>query len=195
MRLPVNEIFYSLQGEGMHTGSAAVFVRLSGCNLRCTFCDTDHSASVPMSVREIVEKVEECGGGSRIVIVTGGEPSLYDLTELTEALHRSGRRVHVETNGTREIKGDVDWITCSPKKDALPPYSVDASIAERASELKVVYTGQDAAELEAIAGRFATKNRFLQPCSGENVKETVEMILGLPEWRLSLQTHRMIEIK
>lgn len=193
MRLPVNEIFYSLQGEGMHTGSAAVFVRLSGCNLRCSFCDTDHSASTPMNVEEIVEEVNRYGAG--IVVVTGGEPSLYDLTELAEAIHRTGRRVHVETNGTRPIKGDVDWITCSPKKDAQPPYSVDTSIAERASELKLVYTGQDESELNEIAGRFTTKNRFLQPCSGENVKETVEVILRSPEWRLSLQTHRMIEIR
>lgn len=193
MKLPVNEIFYSLQGEGMHTGTAAVFVRLSGCNLRCGFCDTDHSESTLMSVEDIVGEVTR--HAARVVIVTGGEPSLFDLTELTDALHRAGRRVHVETNGTRPIKGEVDWITCSPKSDASPAYYVDESILSRADEVKIVYTGQSVELLESIAARFATGNRFLQPCSGENVKETVEVILGRPEWRLSLQTHRMIEIK
>lgn len=193
MKLPVNEIFYSLQGEGMHTGTAAVFVRLSGCNLRCSFCDTDHSASALMSIVEIVDEVKKYP--AHTVIVTGGEPSLFDLTDLTDALHRENRRVHVETNGTGPIKGDVDWITCSPKAEACPAYFVDDTILARADEVKVVFTGQDNAELERVAERFVTKNRFLQPCSGENVKETVEMILGSPGWRLSLQTHRMIEIR
>lgn len=193
MKLPVNEIFYSLQGEGMHTGTAAVFVRLSGCNLRCSFCDTNHSASTLMSVDEIVDEVMKYR--AHTVIVTGGEPSIFDLTELTDALHRENRRVHVETNGTHPIKGDVDWITCSPKAEASPAYFVDATMLERADEVKMVFTGQELTELEGVAQRFATKNRFLQPCSGENVKETVEMILRSPDWRLSLQTHRMIEIK
>ena len=193
MKLPVNEIFYSLQGEGMHTGRAAVFIRLSGCNLHCSFCDTDHSAFTLMEVEEIVREVK--GYRSRTVIVTGGEPSLFDLTELTSALHAEKCRVHVETNGTRELRGDFDWITCSPKKETDPPYNVDESIAQKADELKLVFTGESAFDLGEISGRFATDNRFLQPCSGENIKETVEAVLAYPGWRLSLQTHRMISIK
>lgn len=193
MKLPVNEIFHSLQGEGMHTGSAAVFVRLSGCNLRCDFCDTDHSASTLMEVGEIMDEVRKYR--TPIVIVTGGEPSLYDLAELADAIHADGRRVHVETNGTRPVRGNVDWITCSPKKDATPPYHVDDDTAVRADELKLVYTGQSDMELENVARRFATGNRFLQPCSGENVEATVDAVLRHPDWRLSLQTHRMISIK
>ena len=146
-----------------------------------------------MEVGEIVDEVKNYM--TRIVVVTGGEPSLYNLEELTEALHREGRMVHVETNGTGILPDSVDWITCSPKKNAQPPYYVTDSIARRADELKVVYTGQSDEELSALATRFATHCRFLQPCSGENIKETVDAVLRRPDWRLSLQTHRMISIK
>lgn len=193
MKLPVNEIFYSLQGEGMHTGRAAVFVRLSGCNLQCSFCDTDHSRHELMEVESIVNAVTQWP--SETVIVTGGEPSLYDLVPLTTALHAEGRRVHVETNGTHVLPDCIDWITCSPKKDAALPYQVTEEIARRADEVKVVYTGQSGEELEEIFRPFATGNRFLQPCSGANTGETVEMVLSHPQWRLSLQTHRLISIK
>ncbi len=181
--LPVNEIFYSLQGEGFHTGTPAVFVRLSGCNLRCPFCDTDHSAHTPMSVGEIVAEVTR--HSARTVIITGGEPSLYDLSDLVDALHTSGRRVHIETNGTRPLPAAIDWVTCSPK----PGGEV---VIPECDELKIVFTGQD---VEAIADRIPARHHFLQPCSGTNTSEVIDYILTHPRWRLSLQTHKLLSIR
>ena len=109
----VNELFYSLQGEGYHTGTAAIFIRLSGCNLRCPFCDTLHESGTEMSEDQIVEQV--AAWPSPWVVVTGGEPSLQLTASLVESLHRIGKKVAVETNGTRQLPDNVDWITLSPK--------------------------------------------------------------------------------
>lgn len=179
---PVNEIFYSLQGEGFHTGTPALFLRLSGCNLRCPFCDTDHSAFVAMTLDEIRARVEACP--ARVIVITGGEPSLHDLAPLVDLLHHAGRRVHVETNGTRPLPAAVDWITCSPK----PGGDV---VLQRCDELKIVYTGQD---VEAIASSIPADHHFLQPCSGRNTRAVIDYILAHPRWRLSLQTHRLLSI-
>ena len=113
----VNEIFLSLQGEGFWTGTPMVFLRFSGCNLRCPFCDTDHSGYREMSAEEIVTEILQTGGDCRRVCVTGGEPSLQLDEALVEALHHAGFQVHVETNGTRVLPGGVDWVTLSPKTD------------------------------------------------------------------------------
>ena len=193
LRYKVNEIFYSLQGEGFHTGMPAVFVRLSGCNLSCDFCDTQHNDGKDMTAHEIVEEVcgyPPCGR----VIITGGEPTVHDLSSICDALHDKGYAIHIETNGTLPVKGDVDWVTCSPKEAASPhPYYVHPSLYERADEVKIVFTGDNGFEREAE--KFITKNRFLQPCSGMNTEETVNYILSHPTWRLSLQTHRFLGIK
>ena len=130
----VNEIFYSLQGEGRHTGRAAVFVRFSGCNLRCPFCDTDFAAYKPMAIADIMNAISpwsECG----FVVLTGGEPSLQVDDALVEELHRAGFYVAVETNGTHALPDSVDWVTWSPKdgfNDHVPPLALS-----RIDEVKV----------------------------------------------------------
>lgn len=177
----VNEIFYSIQGEGVHTGVPAVFVRFSGCNLKCGFCDTDHFSGTVMTEEEIVERVKAFPATT--VIITGGEPSLQLTSGLVDRLHSCGRRVHVETNGTGVLPGNVDWITCSPKTPDCVLHDVD--------ELKLVYQGQD---VEAVASRFTAAYYCLQPCSCVNVAETVEYVKRHPRWRLSLQTHKLIDI-
>ncbi|MDE7386794.1 MAG: 7-carboxy-7-deazaguanine synthase QueE [Muribaculaceae bacterium] len=182
-RLAVNEIFYSIQGEGYHTGTPAVFVRLSGCNLRCDFCDTDHSRSTMMTVGEIVDEVSQYPAVT--VILTGGEPSLQPIGELVDMLHEAGRRVHIETNGTRPLPDGIDWVTCSPKPGA-------DVVLDRCDELKIVYTGQD---VVAIAAGINATHRFLQPCSGQNTAAVVDYLLAHPRWRLSLQTHKLIDIR
>lgn len=192
----VNEIFYSLQGEGFHTGTPAVFVRFSGCNLQCPFCDTDYAAGREMSETEIVSAVMEYPASW--VVVTGGEPSLQLTESLVEALHREGRQVAVETNGTRLLPQNVDWVTLSPK-DMFLGESAKPRLSE-VDELKVVYDGVYKPELyEHIKVRHA---RFLQPCdtgipakNKEIINQTVEYIKTNPQWRLSLQTHKMIDIK
>ena len=104
----INEIFYSLQGEGFHTGTPAVFVRFSGCNLRCSFCDTRHEEGVMMTDEEIVEKVSSFP--ARMVILTGGEPSLWIDKALISRLREAGKQICIETNGTRPLPDGIDWL-------------------------------------------------------------------------------------
>lgn len=181
--LRVNEFFYSLQGEGFWTGLAAVFVRLSGCNLKCGFCDTDHSEAHEMTEERIVMEVLRYP--AKTVILTGGEPLMQPVEKLVELLHRSGIRVHVETNGTFPCPASIDWVTCSPKYKPV--------VLDRIDELKIVYQGND---VEAIRESCPTApNNFLQPCSGQNIAETIYYIKTHPWWRLSLQTHKLIDIR
>lgn len=178
----INEIFYSLQGEGFHTGTPAVFVRFSGCNLQCAFCDTDHEDGTMMADEEIVAEVARYGAA--MVVLTGGEPGLWVDDALVGALHQAGKYVCIETNGTRRLPDGIDWVTCSPKEGG-------EVVLGRIDELKVVYTGQDMARYE----RMAAGQRFLQPCSCRNTAEVTEYILRHPSWRLSLQTHKLIGIR
>lgn len=191
----VNEIFYSLQGEGYHSGEAAVFVRLSGCNLRCPFCDTAHEGGEAMDEAEVVAEVSKYP--ARLVVVTGGEPSLQLTATLVEALHAAGRRVAVETNGTRLLPSNVDWVTLSPKDAYVGRQAVP--VLTRADELKVVFDGEhEPAAYETIE----VAHRFLQPMDcGDPVRNAritaaaVDYIGRHPQWRLSLQIHKMINIK
>lgn len=183
MAYNVNEIFYSLQGEGYFTGTPAVFLRFSGCNLRCDFCDTDHTASTAMDIDTLVNSL--LSYPSRHLVITGGEPSLQVDRLLIEVLHDAGFYVQIETNGTHALPDNIDWVTCSPKKGG-------EVVIDRIDELKVVYTGEDP---EPAASRHMALHYFLQPCSGENIDETIAYILEHPHWRLSLQTHKLINIK
>ena len=180
--MKINEIFYSLQGEGFHTGTPAVFVRFSGCNLRCPFCDTDHHQARGMSPQEILAEARQYP--SRHVVFTGGEPALQLNAELLDLFHSAGYYIQIETNGSNPVPTGVDWVTCSPK-DA--PWQID-----RIDELKIVYQGQD---VETIADLLPSPRHYLQPCSGNNTAETVDYILRHPHWRLSLQTHKLIDIR
>lgn len=184
----VNEIFYSLQGEGAFTGTPAVFLRFSGCNRCCSFCDTDFDTFSVMTCPSIVEKVSRYP--ARHIVLTGGEPLLQADAQLISALHEAGFFIHVETNGTIDVPPGIDWVTCSPK-DNLPV--IDPA---KVNELKIVYTGQSALELARIRHIFnGVALCYLQPCSGLNTAETVECVLANCEWRLSLQTHKLIDIK
>lgn len=177
----INEIFYSLQGEGYYTGTPAVFVRFSGCNLKCDFCDTRHEQGNLMSDEMIVTEVSKYP--CRMVVLTGGEPGLWIDKGLVDALHHAGKYISVETNGTCVLPSEVDWVTCSPK------LGEDLRLT-RIDEVKVVYLGQDvSAYLDLPAKHF-----FLQPCSCKNTAEVVGYIKMHPQWRLSLQTHKLIDI-
>lgn len=178
----VNEIFYSLQGEGYYTGTPAVFLRLSGCNRACSFCDTDHVGGTDMTAEEITHEVAKYPG--RHLVITGGEPTLQLDSDLLRALKAEKFYVQIETNGSRAVPPEVDWVTCSPK-DA--PWEID-----RIDELKIVYQGQD---VEETAQLLPARHLFLQPCSGLNIAATVDYILKHPRWRLSLQTHKLIDIQ
>ena len=193
----VNEIFYSLQGEGYYSGTPAVFVRLSGCNLRCPFCDTQHEAGVNMSEEEIVEAVRHYP--ARHVVLTGGEPALQLTESLVDALHAAHKVVAVETNGTHPLPMNVDWITLSPKTAFVDGAEV---MLPRADEIKVVYDGihDPERQLSTLNSQLSTL-LFLQPCdTGDTARNrqltaaTVEYIKQHPEWRLSLQIHKILNI-
>lgn len=187
---PVREIFYSLQGEGFHTGTAAVFVRFAGCNLSCDFCDTDHTSDVtPMTAAEIAASVNSYPATH--VVLTGGEPALRIDRRLCTALRdRPSRYIQIETNGTLALGSDlqIDWVTCSPK--------TQSRVLTRVDELKVVMLPDPKFDPELYAALYPeARVRFLQPCSCGNTAETVAYILAHPEWRLSLQTHKYIGIE
>ena len=191
----VNEIFYSLQGEGFNTGTASVFVRLSGCNLHCAFCDTDHQQGTMMTAREIVDQVLHYPDAP-LIVLTGGEPSLFVDDELIAALKTTGKRIAIETNGTHPMPQGIDWVTLSPKTGFEGAFA-HPCILDRCDELKVVYLGQDLSQYDHISA----SHRFLQPCFVEdeaqrrrNIDACVRAVLRNPRWRLSLQTHRILAI-
>lgn len=184
----INEIFYSLQGEGFWTGTPAVFVRFSACNLACPFCDTDFSSGKTMGIDAILSEIQTLGGTCRRIILTGGEPSLQVDEALLNVLHENGYTVHIETNGTKPLPQGIDWICLSPKTDWIPTAKV---VLNRADELKLVYTGQDVSHWES----FNAEHFYLQPCSCQNTEKVVTFIMSHPIWNLSLQTHKLLNIR
>lgn len=178
----INEIFYSLQGEGFHTGTPAVFIRFSGCNLACSFCDTQHESGTRMTDEVILEALSAYP--AHTVILTGGEPSLWIDDAFIARLHQAGKYICIETNGTRELPAAIDWVTCSPKEGAAVKLA-------KIDEIKVVYTGQDV----SVYTHLKASHYYLQPCSCSNTKEVVNYILHHPLWHLSLQTHKLINIQ
>ena len=196
MKYRVNEIFLSLQGEGFWTGTPMVFLRFSGCNLACPFCDTDHFSGAEMSAEEIVASVLAAAGDCRRVCVTGGEPALQLDDDLVAALHAAGFKLHLETNGTLALPYGIDWITCSPKDGFVTGAAVAIS---KADEIKLVFDGSISVERWAS---FPATWHFLQPCdTGDAAKNAsilalaVEYIKSHPLWRLSLQTHKLLGIR
>ena len=193
----VNEIFCSLQGEGYNTGTASVFIRLSGCNLHCAFCDTRHEEGTMMSLPEIVEQVMQYPGAP-LIVLTGGEPSLWIGEDFVMGLKQmTGKRIAIETNGTHPLPHGIDWVTLSPKTGLGDSGDLPV-VLTRCDELKVVYLGQDLTQYDSITA----DHRYLQPCwvSNEsdckrNMQATVQAVLDHPEWRLSLQTHRILNIR
>ena len=193
----INEIFHSLQGEGFHTGTPAVFVRFSGCNLRCAFCDTQHQAGEMFSLQEIVNKINKYPIAP-LLVLTGGEPSLFiNEAFVSELKQKTGKKIAIETNGTRPLPTNLDWVTLSPKT-AFEGGNAKPCVLKHCDELKVLYLGQDLAQYNDIEAQ----HRFLQPCFCEdevqrkaNMKACVEAVMQNPGWRLSLQIHRVLNIR
>ena len=193
----INEIFYSLQGEGFHSGTPAVFVRFSGCNLRCKFCDTQHQQGTIMSLQDIVAEVNKYPNAS-LLVLTGGEPSLFVDEDFVSAMKSAtGKLVAIETNGTRMLPKNIDWVTLSPKA-AFEGGDNEPCLLTRCDELKVIYLGQDLSQYEKIDATY----RFLQPCyspdaaqNQRNMQACVSAVMSHSQWRLSLQIHRILNIQ
>lgn len=195
--LPVMEHFYTLQGEGVHQGKAAYFIRLAGCDVGCVWCDVKESWEAdrhPLyAVQSLVDTVKATP--AQIVVITGGEPLLHDLAALTHALHQAGLRVHIETSGSSPLSGELDWITLSPKKFKAPL----SDVVPHASELKVViFHKSDFAWAEKWAAQVSPSCRlFLQPEWSKADQVTpliVDYIKANPQWQLSLQIHKYIHV-
>jgi len=201
-RYLVKEMFGpTLQGEGAHAGTAVVFLRFAACNLECPGCDTDFSpeTAVRMTADQIVARLLELDTGTaRRVVVTGGEPTLQWDEDLSLAVRGAGFRVHMESNGTRAPQGKVDWLTVSPKSQ-YHPASIALADDVPASELKLIV--DDATNLEWLdkhAARYRCEHYFLQPWMDghydAHLQKAIALIHQRPQWRLSLQTHKIINV-
>lgn len=196
----INEIFYSLQGEGHHTGYPSVFIRFSGCNLQCPFCDTHHNDGVAMTDTDIVHAVSLYKADW--VVLTGGEPSLWIDEEFIRLLHQAtGKKIAIETNGTRKLPKGIDWVTVSPKSGIAEMIGNPEVVVDRADEIKVVDVGQELDKYFDLPCKGEKTLMYLQPCfvadprmRESNTLRTVRRVLQDPRWTLSLQIHRYLGI-
>jgi organic radical activating enzyme len=195
--LPVMEDFYTLQGEGFHQGKAAYFIRLGGCDVGCVWCDVKDSWDAEKHPKLKIEslKLKLKKTPAEIVVITGGEPLIHDLTELTKELQIAGLKTHIETSGAHPLSGSWDWICLSPKKFKAPL----PGIVPLANELKiVVFNKSDFDWAEKYAALTSPKCKlFLQPewdKASEITPLIIEYIKAHPQWELSLQIHKYINV-
>lgn len=201
----VNNIFYSLQGEGRNTGRAAVFVRFAGCNLRCPFCDTEFDTYTEMTAEEIIAKAASLHPSSStlpsFIVLTGGEPTLQVDEAFVDLLHNAGYEVAMESNGTRPAPQNLDWLTVSPKLTGGERTEMrDEEGWRQPDELKVIFDEHTDPETYLPAPSHAAL--YLQPCdtgSAERnamiIQRCIDYIKQHPQWRLSLQTHKLANFK
>ena len=194
--LPIMEAFYTIQGEGFHKGSASYFIRTGGCDVGCHWCDVkeswDENSHPIISVEEIVKK---SAGFSDSVVVTGGEPLMWNMNPLTKALKKLGKKTHIETSGAYPLTGIWDWVCLSPKK-AKPPIE---DVYNHAHELKIIIYNNHDFKFAEQESKKVNKNAilYLQPEWGkreEMMPLMVDFIKKNPKWKISLQTHKYLNI-
>lgn len=192
----VNEIFYSIQGEGAHTGQAVIFIRLSGCNLKCDFCDTKHQAYKELTEDEICAKIAIYGANT--VIITGGEPTLQLTESLIDKIHALGKSVCIETNGTRPVPRGVDWVTVSPKAPFVG--DIGKPVITIASEVKIVL--DDLHIYDEPTFGIKAEHYFVQPCDTGNpernkkiIDRCINFVKNNPKWKISLQTQKILNVR
>ncbi len=193
----VMEQFYTIQGEGYNTGKAAYFIRLAGCDVGCVWCDVKESWDADLhpvlTIDALLSNIQK--HPAKNVVITGGEPAMYDLTLLTNALHENGYNIWIETSGAHTLKGYFDWICLSPKKFKAP---LQENL-EAADELKVVVFNRSDLEW-AEKNAALTKNGcrlYLQPEHGKFETSTpliIDYVKQHPQWQISLQTHKIIQV-
>jgi 7-carboxy-7-deazaguanine synthase len=194
--LPLMEEFYTIQGEGFHTGKAAYFIRIGGCDVGCHWCDVKESWNADLHPPTITDTiVNNAKSNANTVVVTGGEPSMWNLDYITNALQSANLKTHVETSGAYKLTGKWDWICLSPKKTKLPL----ADIYPNAQELKmIVFNKNDFKFAEEQAAKVSEScELFLQPEWSNKEKMTpliVDYVMKNPKWKISLQTHKYLNI-
>ena len=196
LMLPLMEEFYTIQGESYHTGTAAYFIRLGGCDVGCHWCDVKESWNAdlhpPTAAYSIAENAAKF---AKTIVITGGEPLTWDMGPLTQMLRDKGLKVHIETSGAYPLSGAWDWICLSPKKTKLPT----ASVYEHAHELKmIIHNRHDFVFAEEQAAKVnGDAILFLQPEWSKKEEMTpliVDYVMANPKWRVSLQTHKYLNI-
>ena len=219
--LPIVEKFHSLQGEGFHTGKSAFFIRLAGCKVGCSWCDTKHSWNEKkypsISIEEIVNEIKNAREkGASFLVITGGEPLHHNLDNLCHVINKETSKkgkdpikIHIETSGVNKISGNYDWITLSPKRH-LPPKTY---FLEHFDELKIIINDQKDIDFaidikQEIINKYeklsekenfykSNKKYYLQPAwkNDDGFSLTIDFVKKNPEWKLSLQTHKYLKIK
>lgn len=195
--LPVMEQFYTIQGEGAFTGYPAYFIRLGGCDVGCVWCDVkdswDASKHPQMTTEDLLTEIQKTP--AKICVITGGEPAMYDLSELTSSLKNNGIRTHIETSGAYPIRGDFDWICLSPKKFKPP---IPDSLAKSHEYKQVVFHTSDLEWTQQFLKDLPENCRLLlQPewSKRESMEKLIiEYVKLHPEWSISLQTHKYLNI-
>lgn len=193
MKLNVNEIFYSLQGEGGRSGEASIFIRLTKCNLACTFCDTDFAHGEDMTIEEILSEISQYP--CKWIIWTGGEPTIQLNDDILREFQKAGYKQAIETNGTRPVPSLINYITCSPKQN----YEKIKKLIPFVNEIRIPVAKGD--EIPDISVFPKANKYFLSPIFDnsiiiqENVDYCVEMIKKNTDWQLSLQIHKLINIQ
>lgn len=195
--LPLMEHFYTIQGEGFHTGRAAYFVRLAGCDVGCVWCDVkeswDANAHPQININNILEYVKDAK--AEMAVITGGEPLLHHLDELTVLLHHNNIETNIETSGSSPLSGNWNWICVSPKKFKAPLLEV----IEKANELKIVVFNKSDFEWAEKYAAFVNKDciLYLQP-EWDKAEQVLPLIINYvkqnPKWKISLQTHKYLQI-
>jgi len=194
--LPLMEEFYTIQGEGFHKGTAAYFIRIGGCDVGCHWCDVKeswNSALHPPTHKDVI--VENAAKFSKTIVITGGEPLMWKMGPITSALKEKGMQVHIETSGAYELSGTWDWICLSPKKIKLPK----EEIYNKADELKVIVFNNDDFRFAEEQAAKVNENciLYLQPEWSNREKmspKIVDYVMQNPKWKVSLQTHKYLNI-
>ena len=198
LEIPLMESFYSIQGEGFHTGRAAYFIRLAGCDVGCVWCDVKESwdASIHklVKIHDLMNEVQE--SGTDFVVITGGEPAMYDLGPLTSALHDINVEIAIETSGAYQMSGDIDWICLSPKKFKKP---LEENFA-LANELKMIaFNNHDFKWAIELAEKVSISCQlYIQPewdKSNEMLPKIIDFVKSNIEWNISLQTHKILDVR
>lgn len=195
--LPLMEAFYSLQGEGFYKGTAAYFIRLGGCDVGCHWCDVKESwAAEAHPLVPVDTIVTDALAHSKTMIITGGEPLMWNLDLLTQKLRAAGTRTHIETSGAHPLSGTFDWICLSPKKIKRPV----GDVLQKANELKmVIYNNNDFLFAEEMAAQVSPDCLlYLQPEWSKRavaMPKIVDYVMAHPQWKASLQMHKYLDIR